>query len=76
MNMYEPFIPDTRRCMRCVYFHGKADENCCCNYIFDRGHRRPCPPGKDCTVYRPRAGRRNLRNIPKRQRKEQAYEIQ
>lgn len=30
---------------------GKIYDLPCCNYIFNEGHPRPCPPGKDCTVY-------------------------
>lgn len=26
-----------------------------CVYILRHGERRPCPPGADCTVYRPAA---------------------
>lgn len=65
MTMYKPFKPDTRRCMRCVYFHGHSDENCCCNYIFHEDRRRPCPPGKGCTVFRPRTARRTIRGAGK-----------
>lgn len=39
-------------CKGCVYFFGRAEGNECCNYIFIVGHRRPCPPGKDCTEKR------------------------
>jgi hypothetical protein len=31
-----------------VYFMGEITK--CCNYIFIKGHSRPCPPGKACTV--------------------------
>ena len=36
-------------CKGCVYWGGDSENNACCNYIFVKGHRRPCPPGKDCT---------------------------
>jgi len=71
MTMQEPFTPDTSRCVSCLYFHGQFDENCCCNYIFDVGERRPCPPGAACTVYRRRSAERALRIC----RKEEACEI-
>lgn len=35
-------------CDGCIYFIGEYHK--CCNYIFVKGERRPCPPGKDCTV--------------------------
>lgn len=34
-------------CKGCVYFGGIP--NGTCNYIFIKGKRRPCPPGKECT---------------------------
>ena len=40
-------------CNGCRYFHGDYLYNRCCNYIFVMGHRRPCLPGKDCTVKAP-----------------------
>ena len=55
------FQPDTTRCRGCVYFQGQYDENCCCHYIFIENKRRPCPPGKDCTVFQPRLIPRRLR---------------
>lgn len=47
-----PAIPvlDHKYCEGCEYFGGDMYVNKCCNYIFIVGHRRPCPPGKDCTV--------------------------
>jgi len=48
-------------CKDCSYFHGQFDENCCCNYIFEEGHRRPCPPGAQCTVKKPRERARRMR---------------
>lgn len=37
-------------CMGCAHFYGAYRDNKCCNYLFDTGHRRPCPPGAACTV--------------------------
>ena len=34
-------------CVGCGYYSG------CCIYILMTGHRRPCPPGDQCTVYLP-----------------------
>lgn len=28
----------------------RCDSNGSCNYIFNMGHRRPCPPGEGCTA--------------------------
>ena len=41
---------NAKYCKGCVYWGGDYVNNFCCNYIFCEGHRRPCPPGKDCTV--------------------------
>lgn len=40
-------------CAGCRHFRGRFVINRCCNYIFDMGHRRPCPPGSLCTVRQP-----------------------
>lgn len=37
-------------CEGCLYYGGEFEYNKCCNYIFVHGKKRPCPPGKDCTV--------------------------
>lgn len=37
-------------CEGCAYYFGDYEANKCCNYIFIERKRRPCPPGKDCTV--------------------------
>lgn len=49
-------------CVGCRYFFGYHDGGKCCNYIFVRGEKRPCHPGKDCTVRREKTEnrRRNL----------------
>ena len=41
-------------CKGCFHWRGESFGSICCNYIFDEGHRRPCPPGQDCTVRRER----------------------
>lgn len=43
-----PSIPGREHCEGCVYFQGEITKMCA--YIFIKGERRPCPPGKDCTV--------------------------
>ena len=37
-------------CAGCIHFYGAYRANKCCNYLFDTGRRRPCPPGSACTV--------------------------
>jgi len=46
----------------CVYGYKTSSETGClyCQYILVTGHRRPCPPGQDCTVYE-----RGKRKTPK-----------
>ena len=41
-----------RGCQGCIYYGG--DYYRCCNYILVMGKRRPCPPGKGCTVRKER----------------------
>lgn len=43
-----------RPCIGCAYFGGENNVNNSCNYIFIEDKRRPCPPGKDCTVKKPK----------------------
>lgn len=40
----------TRACAGCIYFGWANSYLGCCNYIFMEDKRRPCPPGKGCTV--------------------------
>lgn len=40
----------SKPCKGCVYLGYIGGELGCCNYIFMKGHSRPCPPGKECTV--------------------------
>ena len=42
------------RCLRCLY----GDQHGYCSYILVMQHRRPCPPGADCTVFEPHTGKR------------------
>ena len=37
-------------CCGCAHFYGAYRGNKCCNYLFDTGKLRPCPPGAACTV--------------------------
>ena len=44
---------DAHPCEGCRHWYGAYVFARCCNYIFDIGHRRPCPFGAGCTVKRP-----------------------
>lgn len=46
-------MPD-EHCLKCVYYQGNSDTDVCCCYIFIEDRKRPCPPGKYCTVMKPR----------------------
>jgi len=51
------------RCRGCRYsFYADVGEEGAmlraCEYILQRGERRPCPPGEKCTVFEPRRGRK------------------
>lgn len=50
LGIVKPKTPtfSTEYCEGCDYYFGSCSKTC--NYIFVTGHRRPCPPGKDCTV--------------------------
>lgn len=37
-------------CKGCAYLGYAGSGMMCCDYIFKEERRRPCPPGKDCTV--------------------------
>lgn len=39
-----------RACKGCIYMGWTGSYLGCCNYIFMKNQRRPCPPGKGCTV--------------------------
>lgn len=43
-----------KHCPGCLYYHAYYRVNLCCNYLLDTGHRRPCPPGVQCTAKKPR----------------------
>ena len=45
--------PNEKHCIGCAYWFCDNNVNSC-NYIFVEGHRRPCPPGKDCTEKKPK----------------------
>lgn len=38
-----------RYCQKCIYFVGWSHD-CFCNYYLMTDKRRPCDPGKGCTV--------------------------
>jgi len=47
-------IVSNEYCEDCICYYGDSENNKCCNYIFIHGTKRPCPPGKDCTVKKTR----------------------
>ena len=40
-------------CEGCIHLRGRRNADATCYYLFDTGHRRPCPPGAECTVKKP-----------------------
>ena len=50
-------------CIGCKYYRALYQVNTMCHYILDEGRKRPCDPGKDCTVFTPRA---ELKNSPEK----------
>lgn len=48
-------------CQGCLHWYGCFVNTQCCNYIFDMGRRRPCPPGAGCTAKRLYRGKRDDR---------------
>ena len=40
----------TKGCPGCIYFGWVNSYMGCCNYYLMTDKRRPCPPGKGCTV--------------------------
>lgn len=45
-------------CNACFYYRSVSAGNRSCDYILIENHRRPCPPGKDCTVKKARTGKK------------------
>ena len=39
-----------RHCLGCKYYCSIYPELYYCSYLIQTDKRRPCPPGKDCTV--------------------------
>lgn len=58
-SVAQPYIKKApnSHCEGCVYFRGLFEINRCCNYYFDTGERRPCPPWDSCTVKKERKRR-------------------
>lgn len=46
-------------CRGCRYYRAYYQVNTMCHYILDEGRKRPCDPGKGCTVYTPKAELKN-----------------
>ena len=43
-------MTDTKRCKDCIYSARLTIYGIICDYMGIVGHKRPCLPGKDCTV--------------------------
>ena len=43
-----------QHCVGCAHYRAQHKVNLMCHYIFDTGHRRPCPPGRGCRVFCPK----------------------
>lgn len=54
-------------CLNCIYYVGANDTVFMCNYYIQTDKRRPCTPGKGCTV-------RVLREKNRRTRKDRYRE--
>jgi hypothetical protein len=52
-------------CLDCIYFQGSEFMRMCC-YCVETGKRRPCDPGKGCTVKIKR--KRKLRTVKDRKK--------
>ncbi len=39
-----------KHCLDCRYYQGAYEADLCCCYLLITDQRRPCPPGKGCTV--------------------------
>lgn len=58
MAGYKKQLDNSRRCRTCFYWNATFR---CCDYLEIMRHRRPCPPGYNCTEYkRPRTRRRGI----------------
>lgn len=56
VTQIEKYSAVAKVCDGCAYYFGSYDFDRCCNYIFIRGHKRPCPAGEECTVRVERLG--------------------
>lgn len=62
-------MANDKHCAGCVYYRCvySGPDRCCC-YIFMTNQKRPCPPGKDCTVkvpYKEKKWSREVKNACK-----------
>ena len=58
--------PKEHPCFGCCHWRGEHYNGYTCNYIFDTGHVRPCPPGAGCTVRNEDPARRKGNRYQKR----------
>lgn len=45
-----PMAQHNKNCVDCAYRGSISGVYVHCAYIFATGHKRPCPPGDECTV--------------------------
>lgn len=41
-------------CIGCIHYRAEHHANLMCNYLFDTGRVRPCPPGRGCSAFIPK----------------------
>lgn len=56
-------------CHDCFFYGGQSEPALTCNYLLMRGKRRPCPPGKGCTVKERRGKKRRTQKDNREERK-------
>lgn len=53
-------VENDKYCMGCRYYRMiNGGEQMYCSYIFEEDRKRPCDPGKDCTVKKKRRGKKD-----------------
>lgn len=62
-----------KTCHSCIYCQGASDSSVCCNYFLITDNRRPCDPGKDCTV-REKRKRKRLTAYDREQKRKEAMQ--
>lgn len=50
----------SQKCVTCEYRWGCKEIGYICDYLGRTGHLRRCPPGDDCTEYKPKTSNRRF----------------